>query len=620
MYKSFIILIAVFFILNQTHAKNSTKSSPNSKPSIRVTKQKDQNRLPNRQGSLTRDPIFAELLNNKPGPPRRKRVRTILPTPDLSFPSVLIPNWHAAPFARTQMSDLLYYNPYIDHSRKKDMNNKNQNGKGSNQKKDMKKKDQNRLPNRQGTFSQDPIFGELSNKNKGPPRRKRVEKKRMVVPAFHLSVPTMSYPNWHGHPLMGTPISYFPYSNQYYNEWRATPLPYQRMQMEMPPPIRPTGHVLYSAPISSQPRYLFSKCAGLEEFPQTLSKLAAQFGTLDENHDGILSQSEWERDILKQLENTKSGISKMFVHSVFDLVDKDGNSAMDFYELLRVADLGEENKDGAINRVEFELFWLKTEVSGGKPLLQSTSSESAGGGTSDLNVMSAAFDLLDLDKNNKFSYTEFLQLDLDRDGEIGFLEFYYFLLRLSLDDGLTIPSENAGDNIGADYVSKWLKEANKLPITMLKLSFTSFDQADADFNGGLDSLEYLRLKEGVIIAYSQESHKLLFDLNDMNGDGFITVEEKEALLSLAQKQEEEIQKKTQEEESDMVKFGEYRHHSSNRKEGLPRLILNSDTNGDGKISKQEYIAQSEANMRCHINENNIQLVSDVLSFDMTITF
>ena len=74
---------------------------------------------------------------------------------------------------------------------------------------------------------------------------------------------------------------------------------------------------------------------------------------------------------------------------------------------------------------------------------------------------------------------------------------------------------------------------------MLKLSFITFDQADLDFNGGLDSLEYLRLKEGVIVAYSEESHKLLFDLNDMNGDGFITIEEEEALLSLAQSEEED---------------------------------------------------------------------------------
>ena len=51
-----------------------------------------------------------------------------------------------------------------------------------------------------------------------------------------------------------------------------------------------------------------------------------------------------------------------FVNSVFDLVDKDGNSAMDFYELLEVADLANEDKDGAINRVEFQLFWLKIEV------------------------------------------------------------------------------------------------------------------------------------------------------------------------------------------------------------------------------------------------------------------
>ena len=177
MYKVFVIILAVFFILNQTHAKNSTNSSPNSKPSNRVTKQKDQNRLPNRQGSFTRDPIFAELLNNKPGPPRRKRVRTILPLPDFSFPSMLVPNWHVYPSARTQMSDLIYYDQYIDHSRKKDMKNKDQKGNGNNQKKDMKKKDQNRLPNRQGTFSQDPIFGELSNKKEGPPRKKRVEKK-----------------------------------------------------------------------------------------------------------------------------------------------------------------------------------------------------------------------------------------------------------------------------------------------------------------------------------------------------------------------------------------------------------------------------------------------------------
>merc|ERR1712080_93044 len=102
----------------------------------------------------------------------------------------------------------------------------------------------------------------------------------------------------------------------------------------------------------------------------------------------------------------------------------------------------------------------------------------------------------------------------------------------------------------------------------------------------------------------------------MDGDGFTTVEEQEALLALAQKQEE----KEDQDSSNLVKFGEFRNKSSDRKEGFPRLILNSDTNGDGKISKEEYIAQSEANISCHISGNNIQLVCDVLSFDMTINF
>merc|ERR1712038_830794 len=193
-------------------------------------------------------------------------------------------------------------------------------------------------------------------------------------------------------------------------------------------------------------------------------------------------------------------------------------------------------------------------------------------------------------------------------------EFYYFLLRLSLDDGLQTSRKTVNGNNVEDYVSKWLNEANKLPLKMLKLSFTAFDQADADFNGGLDSLEYLRLKEGVIIAYSQESHKLLFDLNDMNGDGFITIEEEEALLKFAETEEEE-----EEESTSFVKFGPYRNENHDQK-AEPRLMLRSDTNGDGKISKAEYIAQSEANIKCHINQNNIQLISDVLSFDMTITF
>jgi len=319
-----------------------------------------------------------------------------------------------------------------------------------------------------------------------------------------------------------------------------------------------------------------------------------------------LSQEEWERDILKQLENTNSGVNKMFVEAVFNLVDNDANYAMDFTELLEVADVVRANKDGAINQLEFELFWLKAEISGAKPLLSNNSL----GGTQNLKVMTSAFNLLDENHDDSFTYTEFLQLDLDRDGEVGFLEFYYFLFRLSFD----VNAKNDAivkDKIDTtDYVSEWLKEANRLPLKMLKLSFTKFDQADIDFNGALDSLEYLRLKESVIIAYSQESHKLLFDLNDINGDGYITVDEHEALASLAQKEVNES--------SGHVKFGEFRKKEDYSKD-FPRVILNSDTNGDGKISKEEYIAQTEASIKCIITENNIQLISDILSFDMAIS-
>ena len=72
-------------------------------------------------------------------------------------------------------------------------------------------------------------------------------------------------------------------------------------------------------------------------------------------------------------------------------------------------------------------------------------------------------------------------------------------------------------------------------------------------------------------------------------------------------------------ETNFVKFGPYVNDNDELKPEA-RLMLRSDTNGDGKISKEEYIAQSEANIKCHINENNIQLISDVLAFDMTITF
>ena len=96
----------------------------------------------------------------------------------------------------------------------------------------------------------------------------------------------------------------------------------------------------------------------------------------------------------------------------------------------------------------------------------------------------------------------------------------------------------------------------------------------------------------------------------MNDDGFITVEEQEALAALGKSQADE--------ESDLVKFGEFRKKDYNKNE-FPRLILNSDTNGDGKIRKQEYIAQTEASITCRISENNIQLISDILSFDMAIS-
>ena len=533
MNKLFILLITLLLVLNEATAKNSTKTSTNSKSSKRPTKQKD--RLPNRQGSLTRDSIFGELLNNKAGPPRKKRVRTILPTIDLSAPSFSLPTLNGNHFLRRPI-------PY-----------------------------------------QQPYAYPLMNHQQFPP----------LLPYQHLP----HYWPRHAH----TPTPY-----------RTHPLPsaslgppntYAKQEI-MSGTNWPTINVRAKYAVS--PYYLFSKCAGLQEFPEILGKIGAQFSILDENKNGLLSQDEWERDILKQLENTNSGVNKLFVEAVFNLVDKDANNAMDFKELLEVADVVRANKDGAINILEFQLFWLKVEISGAKPLLPNNTLEEP----KDLEVMSSAFNLLDENHDNSFTYTEFLQLDLDRDGEVGFLEMYYFLFRLSFD----VQAENQAkvkDKMETDYVSEWLNEANRLPLKMLKLSFTKFEQADIDFNGALDSLEYLRLKESVIVAYSQESHKLLFDLNDINGDGYITVEEHEALTTLAQKE-------VNESSTGNVKFGQFRKKEDCTKD-FPRVILNSDTNGDEKISKEEYIAQTEASIKCIITENNIQLISDILSFDMEIT-
>ena len=540
MYKIFVILFVTSIILDLAIAKNSTKTDSNSNSSSSVNKKKDKDRLPNRKGSLTRDSIFDELLNNKAGPPRKKRVRTISPSIDLSNPSFALPGLLKFPLSQ---HPLAYQKP----------------------------------------FSYNYLHPSWP------------------VPFPYQRLTTQTYPQQL--PLVTTynPSAYQPHSPFLFN-----PTPYST------PNVHSYSHLLPTYALPQQqlvtPYYLFSKCAGLEEFPQTISKLAAQFSTLDEDNNGLLSQEEWERDILKQIENTNSGINNLFLHSVFNLVDNDGNYAIDFTELLQAVEMEGVNKDGEINQIEFELFWLKVQVSGGSPLLIQEGSESNNGVLEDSAIMKIAFNLLDLNHSNRVTYTEFLQLDLDRDGEVGYLEFYYFLSRLALEDGVDGIVENHDE---AEYVSKWLREAKKLPLKMLKLSFTTFDQADIDFNGGLDSLEYLRLKEGVIIAYSQESHKLLFDLNDMNGDGFITIEEEEALLSLAQSEEDENS-------TNLVKFGTYRNKKDDQR-AEPRLMLRSDTNGDGKISKEEYIAQSEANIKCHINQNNIQLISDVLSFDMTIT-
>ena len=469
-------------------------------------------------------------------------------------------------------------------------------------------------------------------------------KKHGLDATRELSYPSAALPELSKFNFYHQKLAYqYTYLNNHQYPGSVIPFPYQRLSSpiyynQFPitiynPTSNPINPVLYSNPIlhSTQkvpsqsyppklyagsptpivtPYYLFSKCAGLEDFPQTISKLAAQFSSLDEDNNGLLSQEEWERDILKQIEKTNSGINNLFVNSVFNLVDKDGNSAMDFTELLQAVEMEGVNKDGEINQIEFELFWLKIQVSGGNPLVI-PEMESSNSILDDSKIMDIAFKLLDLDGSNQITYTEFLQLDLDRDGMVGFLEFYYFLSRLALEDGVNGVGENDDENL---YILQWLKEAKKLPLKMLKLSFITFDQADLDFNGGLDSLEYLRLKEGVIVAYSQESHKLLFDLNDMNGDGFITIEEEEALLKFAETEEEE-----EEESTSFVKFGPYTNENHDQK-AEPRLMLRSDTNGDGKISKAEYIAQSEANIKCHINQNNIQLISDVLSFDMTITF
>ena len=91
MNKQIVILIITLFILNFVSAKNSTRVASDSKSSSSKNKEKNKDRLPNRKGSLTRDSIFDELLNDKAGPPRKKRVRTISQPIALSYPSVALP-------------------------------------------------------------------------------------------------------------------------------------------------------------------------------------------------------------------------------------------------------------------------------------------------------------------------------------------------------------------------------------------------------------------------------------------------------------------------------------------------------------------------------------------------
>ena len=542
MYKQLIPFFLTIFILHLAIAKNSTKLSSSSKSSS-INKDKKNDRLPNRKGSFTRDSIFDELLNNKAGPPRKKRVRTTYQNIHLSHPTFIVPGFEQSDF---NPQVLQYQNP----------------------------------------ISYNYIYPG-----------------RILPSSYHPGVFSMHHKT----------LSSSTYNPSSYPQNSALPfLPIPYLAQNIP-------HNFYTPAIYSNtqqqivtPYFLFSKCAGLEDFPETISKLAAQFSTLDEDKNGLLSKDEWERDILKQIENTNSGINHLFVHSIFNLVDVDGNNKMDFTELLQAIEMEGVNKDGEINQIEFEFFWLKSQVSGGHPLIQQEETDVKSGGSDESEIEHIAFNLLDLDENNRITYTEFLQLDLDRDGEVGYLEFYYFLSRLALENDTERIIETDDET---EYISKWLKEAKKLPLKMLKLSFVTFDQADVDFNGDLDSLEYLRLKEKVIIAYSEESHKLLFDLNDMNGDGFITIEEEEALLSMAESENEDDTSN----EANFVKFGPYMNENDELKPEA-RLMLRSDTNGDGKISKEEYIAQSEANIKCHINENNIQLISDVLAFDMTITF
>ena len=544
MYKQLIpFFLTIFIIFHLAIAKNSTKISSNSKSSS-INKDKKNDRLPNRKGSFTRDSIFDELLNNKAGPPRKKRVRTTYQNIHLSHPTFMVPGFKQPAF---NPQVLQYQNP----------------------------------------ISYNYIY---------PGRILPSANHPGLLPIHHRTLPLSTYNPSSNPQNSALPFFPIPYLTHNIPHNFYTPAIYSNTQQQLVTPY-----------------FLFSKCAGLEDFPETISKLAAQFSTLDEDKNGLLSKDEWERDILKQIENTNSGINHRFVHSIFNQVDVDGNNKMDFTELLQAIEMEGVNKDGEINQIEFEFFWLKSQVSGGQPLIQDEETDVNRSGSDESRIDYIAFILLDLDENNRITYTEFLQLDLDRDGEVGYLEFYYFLSRLALENDAERIIETDNET---EYISKWLKEAKKLPLKMLKLSFVTFDQADVDFNGDLDSLEYLRLKEKVIIAYSEESHKLLFDLNDLNGDGFITIEEEEALLSMAESEGEEEDASN---ETNFVKFGPYINENDELKPQA-RLMLRSDTNGDGKISKEEYIAQSEANIKCHINKNNIQLISDVLAFDMTISF
>ncbi len=78
----------------------------------------------------------------------------------------------------------------------------------------------------------------------------------------------------------------------------------------------------------------------------------------DEDQDGVVTLQEWDRrsdDLFSEIDRNRDGqLEPGEMRNIFDILDQDGNSVLDFREAPMVVEFADSDGDSLVTRAEFE--------------------------------------------------------------------------------------------------------------------------------------------------------------------------------------------------------------------------------------------------------------------------